>query len=146
MLCLCYKGNFPYLQLTFAGWDISKHFFKKFQSQILTSSKQSQRCYKMINIESMQKYYLLWKLILMEIEKSISVNFCYGLFYLPSLWNMVFAFSKTYLSKNKAVLWLATVINKTEIKVMYSVKSQWQWQKEHNHTLRIYVFLSRGFW
>lgn len=35
---------------------------------------------------------------------------------------MVFAFSKTYLLKNKSVLWLAADINKTETKVIYSVK------------------------
>lgn len=91
------------------------------------------------------KYYLVWKLILTEIERSTSVNFSYGLFYLPSLWNMVFAFSKTHLLKNKAVLWFTNDINKTETKVMYSIKSQWQCQKEYNHTIHIYIFLSHGF-
>lgn len=35
---------------------------------------------------------------------------------------MVFAFSKTHLLKNKAVLWFTNDINKTETKVMYSIK------------------------
>lgn len=68
------------------------------------------------------KYYLVWKLILMEIERSTSANFSYGLFYLPSLWKMFFAFSETHLLKNKAVLWFTSDINKTETKVMYSIK------------------------